>query len=44
MKPSDATTPIGTLIQKIQDQLACWMMRPPQSGPSTDETPQTLAR
>ena len=43
-KPSDATRPIGTLIQKIQDQLACWMMRPPQSGPRTDETPQTLAR
>ena len=35
--------PTGTLIQKIQAQLAVWMMKPPASGPSTDEMPQTLA-
>jgi len=42
--PAAARRPIGRLIQKIQDQLACWMMSPPASGPRTEDTPHTLAR
>ena len=43
-KPAAATRPIGTLIQKIQAQEKCWMIRPPASGPTTAEIAQTLAR
>jgi hypothetical protein len=37
-------TPIGRLIQKIHGQLRWPMIRPPTSGPATEEMPQTLAR
>ena len=39
-----AISPTGTLIQKIHAQVRCWTMRPPASGPTTDEMPQTLER
>ena len=44
MKLAAAASPTGTLIQKIQAQLRCWMISPPANGPSTDEMPHTLAR
>ena len=46
-----STTPIGTLIQKIQCQEAAWMTAPPTSGPSAtamplipDQTPSASPR
>jgi len=40
VKPTAATTPIGTLIQKIHGQDQWRMMRAPAIGPSTAESPR----
>ncbi len=42
--PKSVTTPNGTLNQKTQAQSKLATIRPPSSGPRTEETPHTLAR
>ena len=38
-----ASAPTGTLTKKIQRHEPYWANSPPRVGPSTDETPHTLA-
>jgi hypothetical protein len=34
MAIAKVTTPIGTLMRKIQPQWMCWLIKPPTTGPS----------
>ena len=43
-KPTRASRPKGTLMRKIQCQLACSVNQPPAKGPKIDEVEKTAAK